>query len=106
MAEAKWQFTSMQWNAYIAQTPASDIQKVQQLWAACDKDLLQRVYDCETFSSRPYIQKYHLKEVDSPGYSNFTVSTLLKRHQLTYYLKVEPYYLLLRVTSLMFHRTI
>ena len=32
-------------------SPASDIQKVQQLRAACDKDLLQRVYDCGTFSS-------------------------------------------------------
>ena len=32
-------------------SPASDIQKVQQLQAACDKDLLQQVYDCGTFSS-------------------------------------------------------
>ena len=51
MTEAKWQFTMMQWNSYIAQTPASDEQKVEQLRAACDKDLLQRVYDCGTFSS-------------------------------------------------------
>ena len=40
----------MQWDAYIAQTPASDDQKVQQLRAACTKDLLQRVYDCGNFA--------------------------------------------------------
>ena len=40
MSEAKWQFTNMQWTAYIAQTPASDDQKVEQLRAACEKDLL------------------------------------------------------------------
>ena len=51
MTEAQWQFTTMQWEAYIAQTPASDAQLVQQLRAACDKDLLQRVYDCGTFDS-------------------------------------------------------
>eukprot|EP00092_Neocalanus_flemingeri_P103983 GFUD01133121.1.p1 GENE.GFUD01133121.1~~GFUD01133121.1.p1 ORF type:complete len:120 (-),score=23.55 GFUD01133121.1:44-403(-) len=51
MTEAQWQFVTMQWGAYIAQTHASDIQKVQQLRAACDKDLLQRVYDCGTFAS-------------------------------------------------------
>ena len=51
MTEAQWEFTNMQWEAYIAQTPASDIQKLQQLRAACDKDLLQRVYDCGTFNS-------------------------------------------------------
>ena len=49
MSEAKWQFTNMQWTAYIAQTPASDDQKVEQLRAACEKDLLQRVYDCGNF---------------------------------------------------------
>ena len=41
----------MQWTAYIAQTPASDSQKVEQLRAACDKDLLQRVYDSGSFSA-------------------------------------------------------
>ena len=49
MTEAKWQFILMQWEAYIAQTPASEEQKVHQLRAACDKDLLQRVYDCGNF---------------------------------------------------------
>ena len=51
MTESKWQFTNMQWEAYIAQTNASTVQKVQQLRAACEKELLQRVYDCGTFSS-------------------------------------------------------
>ena len=41
MTEGQWQFTNMHWTAYIAQTPASDSQKVEQLRAACDKDLLQ-----------------------------------------------------------------
>ena len=40
MTEAKWQFTRMQWDAYIAQTAVSDDQKVQQLRAACAKDFL------------------------------------------------------------------
>ena len=51
MTESQWQFVNMQWEAYIAQTVASEIQRVQQLRAACDKDLLQRVYDCGNFSS-------------------------------------------------------
>jgi hypothetical protein len=51
MTEAKWQFITMQWDAYIAQTPASPEQRVQQLRAACDKDLLQRVYDCGNFNA-------------------------------------------------------
>ena len=51
MTESKWQFTNMQWNAYIAQTNASQEQQVQQLRAACDKGLLQRVYDSGNFDS-------------------------------------------------------
>ena len=51
MTESKWQFTNMQWEAYIAQTSASTDQQVQQLRAACDKELLQRVYDCGSFAS-------------------------------------------------------
>lgn len=50
MTEAKWQFTKMQWDAYIEQTTVSDDQQVQQLRAACTKDLLQRVYDCGNFT--------------------------------------------------------
>ena len=46
----------MQWDAYIDQTPASDEQKVQQLRAACDKDLLQRLYDCGSFASLTTVQ--------------------------------------------------
>ena len=51
MTESKWQFITMQWEAYIAQTNASTVQQVQQLRAACEKELLQRVYDCGIFSS-------------------------------------------------------
>ena len=51
MTEGQWQFINMQWTAYIAQTPASDSQKVEQLRAACDKDLLQRVYDSGSFNT-------------------------------------------------------
>ena len=51
MSEGKWQFINMQWTAYIDQTPASDTQKVEQLRAACNKDLLQRVYDSGSFRS-------------------------------------------------------
>ena len=56
MTESKWQFVNMQWDAYIDQTPASDEQKVQQLRAACDKDLLQRLYDCGSFASLTTVQ--------------------------------------------------
>ena len=56
MTESKWQFVNMQWVAYIDQTPASDEQKVQQLCAACDKDLLQRLYDCGSFASLTTVQ--------------------------------------------------
>ena len=42
MTEAKWQFTQMQWDAYIAQTPASDEQKVQQLRAACTQNYIEQ----------------------------------------------------------------
>ena len=51
MTEARWQFIKMQWDAYIDQTPASEDQELQQLRAACDKDLLQRVYDCGNFAA-------------------------------------------------------
>ena len=56
MTESKWEFAKMQWDAYIDQTPASDEQKVQQLRAACDKDLLQRLYDCGSFASLTTVQ--------------------------------------------------
>ena len=56
MTESKWQFVNMQWDAYIDQTPGSDDQKVQQLPAACDKDLLQRLYDCGSFASLTPVQ--------------------------------------------------
>ena len=51
MTEGQWQFVTMQWTAYIAQTPASETQQVEQLRAACDTGLLQRVYDCGNFNS-------------------------------------------------------
>ena len=51
MTESKWQFVNMQRDAYIDQTPYSDEHKVQQLRAACDKDLLQRLYGCHCGTS-------------------------------------------------------
>ena len=47
MTEGRWKFIKTQWTAYIAQTPASGTQKVKQLRAVCDKDLLQRVYNSD-----------------------------------------------------------
>ena len=43
MTESQWQFVNMLWEAYIAQTVASGLQRVQQRRAACDKELLQRL---------------------------------------------------------------
>ena len=43
-SEATWNFTKTLWDAYISQTAATDSVKLQQLQAACDKALLQRVF--------------------------------------------------------------
>ena len=51
MTEAQWEFTMLKWRAYIAQATASSEQKLQQLRAACQHDLLQRVYDAGNFLS-------------------------------------------------------
>ena len=45
MTQAKWAFKLSQWQAYIAQSVVSEPIKVQQLRAACDDDLLRRIYD-------------------------------------------------------------
>ena len=45
MSQTEWVFKRSQWGAYISQTPVSEPIKVQQLRAACDADLLRRVYD-------------------------------------------------------------
>ena len=45
MSQAEWAFKHSQWKAYISQTPVSESVKVQQLRAACEDDLLRRVYD-------------------------------------------------------------
>ena len=45
MSQAEWAFKHSQWTAYINQTPVSEQVKVQQLRAACEDDLLRRVYD-------------------------------------------------------------
>ena len=42
MTESQWLFTRMQWDEYINQIPnTSPGQKLQQLRAACEQDLLQ-----------------------------------------------------------------
>ena len=45
MTQAEWAFKLSQWQAYIAQSVVSEPIKVQQLRAACDDDLLRRIYD-------------------------------------------------------------
>ena len=45
MCQAEWAFKHSQWTAYISQTPVSEAIKVQQLRAACEDNLLRRVYD-------------------------------------------------------------
>ena len=51
MSQAEWAFKHSQWTAYISQTPVSELVKVQQLRAACDEDLLRRVYDAGDLAS-------------------------------------------------------
>ena len=50
-SEATWNFTKTLWDAYISQTAATDSVKLQQLQAACDKALLQRVYDTGMYAT-------------------------------------------------------
>ena len=50
MTQAEWAFKHSQWKAYISQTPVSESVKVQQLRAACEDDLLRRVYDAGNLS--------------------------------------------------------
>ena len=45
MSQAEWSFKEAQWSAYINQSTVRKEVKVQQLQAACDQDLLRRVYD-------------------------------------------------------------
>ena len=51
MSQAEWAFKTSQWKAYITQTPVSEAVKVQQLRAACEDDLLWRVYDAGDLAS-------------------------------------------------------
>ena len=51
MSQAEWAFKKSQWDAYISQTPVSETVKVQQLRAACEDDLMRRVYDAGDLSS-------------------------------------------------------
>ena len=51
MSQAEWAFKRSQWDAYISQTTVSEQVKVQQLRAACDDDLLRRVYDAGDLAS-------------------------------------------------------
>ena len=45
MTQSDYAFKESQWEAYIGQSVNSEQVKVQQLRAACDEDLLRRVYD-------------------------------------------------------------
>ena len=46
VTQAEWAFKLSKWQAYnIAHSPVSEVTKVQQLRAACDDDLLRRIYD-------------------------------------------------------------
>ena len=45
MSQSEWSFKDAQWSAYISQSIVREEVKVQQLQAACDQDLLRRVYD-------------------------------------------------------------
>ena len=45
MSESQWDFTEMQWEAYIGQGKVDESQKLHQLQAACNPELLQRIYD-------------------------------------------------------------
>ena len=45
MTQSEWSFKESQWSAYISQSVVPEAVKVQQLQAACDQDLLRRVYD-------------------------------------------------------------
>ena len=51
MSQAEWAFKHSQWTAYISQSPVSESVKVQQLRAACEDDLLRRVYDAGDLAS-------------------------------------------------------
>ena len=51
MSQAEWAFKQSQWVAYISQTVVSEQVKVQQLRAACEDDLLRRVYDAGDLAS-------------------------------------------------------
>ena len=45
MTQSDYAFKESQWEAYIGQGVTSEQVKVQQLRAACDEELLRRVYD-------------------------------------------------------------
>ena len=51
MSQNEWAFKRSQWEAYISQTPVAESVKVQQLRAACEDDLLRRVYDTGDLAS-------------------------------------------------------
>ena len=51
MSEAAWQFKVIKWRSYINQTPLTPDEKLQQLRAACDEELSQRVYDSGDYNA-------------------------------------------------------
>ena len=60
-SEATWNFTKTLWDAYIGQTNASESVKLQQLQAACDKPLLQRVFDTGGYASLTTVDLFMTK---------------------------------------------
>ena len=69
----------MQWEAYLAQTPASDVQEVLQMRATYDMDLLQSVYVCETFLPERTIKAcsmYQLNDLN-PNYLSLPRSVFI-----------------------------
>jgi len=49
--EATWNYTWTLWDAYIGQNIATESVKLQQLQAACNKSLLQPVFDTGVYAS-------------------------------------------------------
>ena len=50
-SEATWNFKRTLWDTCISQTNATESVKLQQLHAACDKALLQRVFDTGMYAT-------------------------------------------------------
>ena len=49
MSEGDWSYAEINWNSYIGQTPVSPQEQLLQLRAACEDDLLRRIYESGDF---------------------------------------------------------